>query len=832
MCMTMLNKEDKKIERFNPSIKDGLSSTQVEDRKEAKLVNKSKKAFGKSYTEIIVTNVFSFFNVLLYLIAAVLIYTTIRTHEIKILWGLFFLVVLVANTGIGLYEDISARKLLSKLRLITQAKAIVIRNGQREEIPTEEVVLDDILYIEKDSQICVDGILLSGEVSVNESLITGESVNVYKKINEEVYSGTYVTSGSAYIRADKVGVDCLANSLQSKANKFKRSPSEILRSLNRMFVVIGATVITMGIFMLVTFILQGKFSTEESIVTSVRSITGSMVAMIPSGLYLLTSTALAVGVINLAQKKAQIQDFYSVEMLARVDTLCVDKTGTITDGNLVVKKTVIFDAKTKKEYVAQAIANVLNATNDNNSTALALRKEFDYQLSTTVKVALPFSSENKYSGATFTGGKTFIIGAPEFLAIKNKDAILKKCEEYTKQGLRVIVLAEGNKEIKDNKYTGELVALAMVIIKDHVRDDALETFKWFAENNVDIKVISGDNAQTVSAVAVEAGIKNAINFISLEGMNLEEVKEVATKYTVFGRVTPEQKEALVMALKKASKTVAMTGDGVNDILALKRSDCSIAMASGAEAARNVSHIVLLDSNFARLPAVVDEGRRVVNNLQRTASLFVTKTIFAFALTLVFTLASIIFRDPSIQYPFVTNHLYLWELVTSGFAAFFLALEKNNERIEGSFLLNVFKKAVPAACMLLAAVFTMFILYLFQKNGIVSWGIYSKNTAIAMSIIAFSVLGTVFLYKVCSPLSKYRRIVLTVSATVNILALVASAIVTYATNRSEDILQIPYLEMSGPTYLITGIVIIVLASIYLLTYQAIAAYKGKDNKNEN
>ena len=347
------------INRYNPDIERGLSFEQVEERKNAKLVNKSKKAYGKTYTQIIVSNVFSFFNVLLYLIAAVLIYTTIRTHEIKILWGLFFLVILVANTGIGLYEDISARRLLSKLRLITQAKAIVIRNGQKLEIPTEEVVLDDIIYIEKDTQICVDGIVLSGEVSVNESLITGESVNVYKNLNEEVFSGTYVTSGSAYIRADKVGVDCLANSLQSKANKFKRSPSEILRSLNNMFMVIGATVIIMGIFLVITFFAQGKMNDNHSIVIGVRSVTGSMVAMIPSGLYLLTSTALAVAVINLAKKKAQIQDFYSVEMLARVDTLCVDKTGTITDGNLIVNKVIIFDRKISEAYVAQAISNVL-----------------------------------------------------------------------------------------------------------------------------------------------------------------------------------------------------------------------------------------------------------------------------------------------------------------------------------------------------------------------------------------------------------------------------------------------------------------------------------------
>ena len=832
MCMTMFKKENQNIERFNPSINGGLSSKQVEDRIKAKLINKSHKAVGKSYAEIIISNVFSFFNVLLYLIAAVLIYTTIRTHEIKILWGLFFLVILVANTTIGLYEDISARRLLSKLRLITQSKAVVIRNGQKEETPTEEVVLDDILFIEKDTQICVDGVVLEGEISVNESLITGESVNVYKAIGETVYSGTYVTSGSAYIKADKVGPACLANSLQSKANKFKRSPSEILRSLNRMFIVIGATVITMGIFMLITFILQGKFSSDELIVFSVRSITGSMVAMIPSGLYLLTSTALAVGVINLAKKKAQIQDFYSVEMLARVDTLCVDKTGTITDGNLIVKETIISDKKVKEEYVAQAIANVVNATNDNNSTALALRKAFDYQLSAKPKVVLPFSSENKYSGATFTGGKTLIIGAPEFLSIKNKAEIIKQCAEYTKQGLRVLVIAEGNKEIANNKYEGELIALAMIIIKDHIREDAFATFEWFAENDVDIKVISGDNAQTVSAVAMEAGIKNANNFISLEGMSVEEVKEIATKYTVFGRVTPEQKEALVIALKKAGKTVAMTGDGVNDILALKRSDCSIAMASGAEAARNVSHIVLLDSNFARLPAVVDEGRRVVNNLQRTASLFVAKTIFAFVLTLVFTLASIIEKDPSIQYPFVTNHLYLWELFTSGFAAFALALERNSERIEGSFLPNVLKKSVPAAAMFVASVFTMFIIYLLQKNGVINWSVYSKGSAIAMSIIAFSILGTVFLYKVCSPLSFYRRIVLIASASANVLSLIITGIVTYITQKTEPILQIPYLEMSGPAYLITGITIVVLATIYIVGYQTVSVWKRKDDQNEN
>ena len=815
------------IERYNPETNQGLSLEQVEERKKAHLVNKSKKAFGKTYTQIIVSNLFSFFNIVLYLIAGILIYVAVRFNETKILWGMFFLIILACNTGIGLYEDISARRLLSKLRLITQAKAVVIRDGKKEELATDEVVLDDILYIEKDTQICVDGIVLSGEVSVNESLITGESVNVYKKVGETVYSGTYVTSGSAYIKADKVGQDCLANTLQSKANKFKRSPSEILRSLNSMFLVIGITVITMGIFMLITFIAQGKFKTDASIVTSVKSITGSLVAMIPSGLYLLTSTALAVGVINLAKKKAQIQDFYSVEMLARVDTLCVDKTGTITDGNLMVHKTIIFDKSIPEAYVAQAISNVLCATNDKNATAVALRQVYDLELSAGIKVALPFSSENKYSGATFKGGKTFIIGAPEFLPLKDKQGILKRCEEYTKEGLRVLILAEGKEDIANNKYSGQLTAIAMLIIKDHVREDALETFKWFANNGVDIKVISGDNAQTVSSIAKEAGIENASKFISLEGMSIEEVKAIANEYTVFGRVTPEQKEALVIALKEAGKTVAMTGDGVNDILALKRSDCSIAMASGAEAARNISHIVLLDSNFARLPAVVDEGRRVVNNLQRTASLFVTKTIFAFVVTLVFTLASIIERDPTVQYPFVTNHLYLWEIFTSGYAAFFLALEKNNEKIKGGFLANIFKKAIPAASVLIGTVLFSFLFYVLQRNGVLNWGIYTKETAIAMSIIAFSLLGLAVLYRVCCPLTKYRRTVFICVVAINVLFILITSIVSVVNQITEPVLQIPYIELSGPAILVTSFIIAILAALYILSYRILNAIKERD-----
>ena len=819
------------FERFNADLNQGLSDEQVLLRKKQKLVNKSKKAFGKSYTEIIVSNLFSFFNVLLYIIAGVMIYFAVRYNEPKIIWGMFFMIVLIANTTIGLYQDIKARYLLGKLRLITQPKATVVRNGQKVVINVQDIVLDDIILIEKDTQIGVDGIVLQGEVGVNESFITGESVNVFKGVGKEVYSGTFVASGSAYFRADKIGSGCLANSLQAKANNFKRSPSEILKSLKRLFLVIGISVISMAVFMITTFALQGKFDNDELLLKGVKSITGSLVAMIPSGLYLLTSTALAVGVIGLSKKKAQVQDFYSVEMLARVDTLCVDKTGTITDGNLVVKKVIPLNAKYLDGYIAQAVSNVVLATKDKNATATALINYFDLELSAGVVTALPFSSDNKYSGASFKGGKTFIIGAPEFMPLNNKAGVIKRCEEYTKDGYRVVVLGEGKEAIKDNKYNGTLDAVALIVIKDHIRDDAAETFAWFKNNGVNIKVISGDSARTVSAIASEAGIANADKYISLEGMSIEEAKNIALQYTVFGRVTPEQKEALVIALKAAGKTVAMTGDGVNDILALKRSDCSIAMASGADAAKNISHIILMDSNFARLPAVVDEGRRVVNNLQRTASLFVTKTMFAFAITFIFMMASIIERDPTVQYPFLTNHLYLWEIVTSGYAAFFLALEKNSERIEGRFLPNVFKKAVPAAVLLISSVCLIFLLFVLQRNNALNLGIYSRECAIAMSVVAFSVLGTIFLYKVCSPLSKYRRTVLICSAATNFTALIVTGIISAAMQITEPVLQIPYIEMSGPAVLTMLIIVIIGAAVYLFAYQMIAIKKG-ENDNEN
>ena len=819
-------------ERFNVNIDQGLSYEQVELRKKQKLVNKSKKAFGKSYAEIIISNLFSVFNILLYVIAGVMIFFTIRYNEPRILSGMFFVVVLLCNTIIGLYHDIKARLLLNKLSLTNQSKATVIRNGKEEIINAEDIVLDDVVLVEKNSQISVDGIVLHGELGVNESFITGESSNVFKKESDEVFSGTIVTNGKAYIRVEKVGPDCLANSLQTKANKIKRSSSEILRFLKNLILVIGIGVIAMAVFMIITFAVQGKFANDELTLKSAESISGSLIAMIPSVLYLLTSITLAISVIILGRKKAQVQDLYSVETLARVNTLCLDKTGIITDGNLIVKKVIPLKASYLDGYIAQAICNVIRATGDKNATASALLSYFDLELSAGVNVALPFNSTNKYFGASFKGGKTFIIGAPEYMPIINQAGIIKRCEEFTKDGYRVVVLGEGIEMIKDNKYPGMLEPVALIVVKDHIREDVIETLAWFKDNGVDIKVVSGDNVKTVSSIATEAGIANAHKSIYLEGMPIGRVKMIAKDYTVFGRATPEQKEALIIALKESQKTVAMAGDGVNDILALKRSDCSISMASSVDAAKNVSQIILMDSNFSQLRAVVDEGRRVVNNLQRIASLFVAKSIFAFVIAFIFMMASIIEKDSTLQYPFIANQLFLWEIIISGFAALFLVFERNNEKIKGRFLPNVLKTAIPAAILLVGVVCTIFLIFVLQRNGLTNLGVYSRECAVAMSIIVFSVLGTVFLYEICLPLNKYRRVVLVCSASASLLALIVTAIVSYIANIIEPVLQIPFIEMDGVSFITTLIVAIAFAAIYLFVYQIISIVKKEDSKDEN
>ncbi|MCQ2086753.1 MAG: HAD-IC family P-type ATPase [Bacilli bacterium] len=739
-------KNEVEVTRYNPQYDVGLSKEQVKERQENKLNNKTKLVVGKSYAEIIFTNVLSFFNITLFAIAAVMIINGLYKN-------LFFLTVLIPNIVIGLVQDIKSRVLMGKLKLMTSPTVMVVRDGKKETIKSPDVLLDDIIILKSSNQIPVDGIILEGSVTVNESLLTGESDNIVKNVGDTVLSGSYVVSGQCYIRADKIGESSYASTLSNKARKFRRSNSEILKSLKGLFRIIGTVVVGMAIFMIVTFVIQKRDFDSQLI----AQITGSLVSMIPSGLYLLTSIALTLAVGSLAKRQAQVQDFYSVEMLARVNLLCVDKTGTITDGSMLVKEVLPVQIGDSETAISQVISNLLNATKDENLTANALNKHFTVAPNKEASEVLPFTSDNKYSAASF-GKDTYALGAFENLPISNRDDIKDKVEEYSSKGNRVLVLTKGKGGIKDKKVSGDVEAIALVILEDHIRDNAKDTFAWFNNNKVGVKVISGDNAMAVSEIAKNAGVTNAEKYVSLAGKSLEETYKLANEYTVFGRVTPEQKETLIKAFKDMGKTVAMTGDGVNDILALKRADCSIAMASGADAARNVSHIVLMDNNFDHLPEVVGEGRRVVNNLQRSSSIFLVKTFFAMVLTFVFTLASIITKS-DVAYPFSTMNMYPWEILTIGYASFFLALQPNKELIKGKFLENIFKKSTPAALMMICSVFIIFGFHIADR---LSWGYFGLDdfrVATYLSALVFNLLSFVVLYRISSPLDKYRKWVL-------------------------------------------------------------------------
>lgn len=806
--------QDKKIERFNPDIKNGLNDEQVKLRVEQKLVNKTKIVVGKSYFEIIMSDVFNLFNILLFVIAALMIYG-------EYYFGLFFLLVLFPNIGISLYQDLKARRLMGKLRLLTAPKCTVIRNGKEEIIESSDIVLDDIILITGDKQICVDGHILKGNLAVNEALLTGESDNLYKKEGDQVWSGSFSVNGKAYIKAEAVGENSYIEGLQNKAKKFKRSASEILKSLRQMFRVITGIVIFTGLAMIITYGLQGKYKSEAGFKEIIGPVSGSLVGMIPSGLYLLTSVALAVGVISLYRKKTLVQDFYSLEMLARTDILCVDKTGTITDGDMVFKSLHLLSDDYNESQIKQIVSNILMATGDMNLTAKALKKEFNYELSVKVSAALPFNSENKYSGASFSSRGSFYLGALEYLNPINRLYANNKISEYSKKGYRVLVLAKGEDEIKNNKAQGKLKAIAFIVLMDNIRPSAIKTFKWFNENNVQVKVISGDNAETVSEIARQAGINEAYKCISLENMNEEEVKKIANEYNVFGRVSPEQKQLLIESMHKNGHTVAMTGDGVNDILALKKADCSIAMASGSEAARNVSHLVLLDSNFDRLPSIVAEGRRVVNNLQRTSSLFLCKTMFAMVFSLLFLLVSIIRNDPSIIYPFKTNNLYLWECLGIGISAFFLALEPDSSKIEKGFLKNILKKSIPGGTLMILSTITFFILYLLQINKKINLDIDDYQKIISMSTISMSLVCMAILYRICLPLDKYRKIVFASAVGLDLLILILFYLFdNFFTPEKQFgylLLNVDFLSLSGVNYFTVLIIIISFISLYLFIF---------------
>lgn len=811
-----------KIEHFPLDIKVGLTDEQVNARIEQGLVNKTKKHVTKSYLRIIYENVVNFFNLLLFAIAALMILAKISITSFA------FLGILLANIAIGLYQDIRARKLIDKLNVVSSPKVNVLRNGEIKTIPANELVLDDIIEIKLGSQIVCDGSIVDGVIELNESMLTGEPINISKNIGDPIYSGSFATSGTALYKVEQLGKDNYAEKLQSKAKKFKKVKSEILVYIKGIFRIIAFFVVVLGA---IQFAVLGKNLSypgyaavdDSTFQKTITSISGSLIAMIPIGMYLLTSITLAVGVIRLAKRNMLTQDMYCIEMLARVDTLCLDKTGTLTDGNLNVSKIVSLTDISERD-LAKIVFTLVDETKDENATARAIKEKFGNLNKYDSFSAIPFSSDRKYSAVMLQDGRSIVMGAREFIP-HNDESVDEMCREYERMGMRVLLLASQTRVISVDEPLGESQILGFIVLEDHIRDDAPENIQWFKENGVSIRIITGDNPESASEIAKRAGIEGYEKFISLEGMPLEEVRHIARDYVVFGRVTPEQKEILIESMKEDGHTVAMTGDGVNDILALRVADCSIAMASGSDAAKNVSHLVSLDSNFSSLPDVVKEGRRVINNLQRSVSVFLVKTVFAVLVTIIFLIWGIFNKGIESAYPLEPKNLYIWELLTIGIGSLFLSLQPNDEQIRSKFIVNILVRVIPAAVVQVLIVTFFFGCKTIDENFM------SPEAARTLSVLAISLFSMVILVRVCWPFDIYRIFLVCGLTFVGVMGVLADYFALGKFGK-ESILGIDYRVLEGKFAWILALVIIVAAAIYVgLEFAATAVHRAIDKRKE-
>ncbi len=759
-------------------IQTGLSEREVEERIQQGKQNTPVEAPSKSVKEIVLTNIFTYFNLIFAVIAGLLILVGAFRE-------LTFLPIIIANTLVGIIQECRSKKILDKLAVLHAPKANVIRDGKKKVIRAEELVLDDIVVFTAGNQIPADAIVISGEAQVNESLITGEADEITKAEGDNLLSGSYIVSGKCFARLTKVGADSYVSKLTLEAKAMKEGEqSEMIRSLNKLVKAVGIIIIPIGMMMFYQqYILSGN-----SLRKSVTSMTAAIIGMIPEGLYLLASVALVVSVMKLAQKKVLVHDMKCIETLARVNVLCVDKTGTITEN--VMKVSEIIAVGEEKEELEEQLGDFVFNMEKDNTTMEALKNYFHMSMGRTAEKITTFSSEYKYSSAVFDG-VTYILGAPEFVLREDFETYREQIEQQSEQGYRVLVFVKYNGEVDGKVLTEKAILLGLVLLANPIRKNAKETFHYFAEQGVDIKVISGDNPMTVSKVALEAGIANAENYIDARQLqneedieqavrkytvfgrvtpkqkrmfvqalkknianaenyidarqlqNEEDIEQAVRKYTVFGRVTPKQKRMFVQALKKNGKTVAMTGDGVNDVLALKDADCSIAMASGSDVASQASQLVLLESDFAKMPSVVAEGRQVVNNIERSASLFLVKNIFSFLLSAL----SLIFM---ITYPLGPAQVSLVSMMTIGTPAFLLAMEPNKNLIKGKFLTNVLLKALPAG---LTDVIMVGLLILFGSV----FGVSSEEISITATLL-LAIVGLQILFELSKPMNIFRWIV--------------------------------------------------------------------------
>ena len=738
----------------------GLTDEQVNARIAEGKVNADENPNTRTYKQIVRENTLTFFNFLnLVLLVLVLLVGSYKNA--------FFVCIIIINTLIGIAQEIRAKKTIDKLAILTARKSVVIREGQKWTVPTEELVLDDVVCLKTGDQVPADARILEGGLEVNESLLTGESDNLPKNEGDELFSGSFVTSGEACCQIIHVGKDNYAAQITSEAKEFKRHNSELKNSLNAILKVISIIIVPLGalLFYKQYYIVGDTF--RDSVVSMVAGVLG----MIPEGLVLLTSVALTLGALVLANKKTLVQELYCIETLARVDTLCLDKTGTITEGTMCVERVEPYVSTGRVETAATEsesaesteaeeqvqtdsafmeeidviMGNMMYVLKDQNATIDALRKRFSAKQDMTPEHVIPFSSDRKYSGVVFEEKGTYLMGAAQFLFPEDNEELTEKCQAYAEEGLRVLVLAHSSQNAEGTELPEGLEPLALMLLTDVIREEAPDTLAFFDSQEVDLKVISGDDPVTVAAIARRAGLKNADSYVDATTLTTEEeLQDAVAQYSVFGRVTPQQKKAMVQALQSQGHTVAMTGDGVNDVLALKEADCSIAMAQGSDAAKNIANVVLLDSNFASMPHIVNQGRRVVNNIRTAASMFLIKTMFSVMLSLL----TIFFGN---AYPFEPIQMSLISACAVGIPTFLLAQENNYEKIDHTFLRHVFINAFPAA---ITITFCVFAVMLVCQNVYHSMAMLNTACVLVTGWNYMAALKTVY-----APLNTYRKVII-------------------------------------------------------------------------
>ncbi len=739
--------------RYSPKCDKGLSQKQVDERVKDGLTNYTNKSTGKTYAQIFLGNIFTFFNFIYIVVFIALAYFN-QWNQVS------FMLVLLANTSIAIIQEIKSKKTIEKLSLVSAPVATVLREGNEMEISVSDVVLDDIILLSLGKQVCADSIVMDGGVEVNESMLTGESMPVLKKKDDTLYAGSFITSGKCVAKVEKIGAHNYIENLALQVKKYRKPRSELIKSLNLVLKFIAVLIVPIAVLSFYNNYNNAPAGTENVLVYAVSKTAGGVIALIPAGLFLLTSVTLAVSVIRLAKRNTLVQDLYCIEMLARVNVLCLDKTGTITDGTMSVEDTIEIKNESTRT-IKQIIGNMMRALDDNNMTSVALREKFGTAKGMKVRSIVPFSSARKFSAVSFEEEGTYFLGAPEFVLPNGNLKIDKLVHKYAEEGYRVLVLAHSSSQILAPDTGAPKVPtvrrpVAVIVIEDRIRPDAAATIQWFKDNGVEVKVISGDNPVTVSEIARKVGVDSSDKYISLEGMSDEQVAEAANNYTVFGRVTPDQKAILIKAMRNVKKTVAMTGDGVNDILAMKEADCSVAMAAGSEAARNVANLVLIDNNFASMPHVVAEGRRAVNNVQSVASLFFMKTIY----TIIITIMAL---SLTITYPYSTSSIMLLEMFIIGLPATLLAIQPNTNLIKGRFLANVFKKALPFSLTFFLGTVLVYL---------ISYTMIPVEQAQLETIAAIVYTCAVYfaLYFNCRPLNLFRGVVLALSGGLVILGM--------------------------------------------------------------